>query len=85
MYRRTAGATIAAALDRGVRKVTQGLEGLSVEIVEPVEWKMFDPRDWLFRNVNTPGDYQEAREFFERPDGLAAGSADIRWNIRQNE
>lgn len=78
MYQRTAGATIAVALEHGVRRVAQGLEGLNVEIVEPVEWKKFDPYGHLFKNVNTPEDYKEAREFFENSDGRAAGSADIR-------
>jgi molybdopterin-guanine dinucleotide biosynthesis protein A len=65
MYRSTAGAAIASALERGVRKVTDGLAGLKVEIVEPAQWKRFDSGGRLFKNVNTPEDYRAAKEFFE--------------------
>ncbi len=61
MYRHSLGAKISAALERGVRKVTVGLEDAKVEIVSRAEWKKFDPRGRLFKNVNTPEDYAEAR------------------------
>jgi molybdopterin-guanine dinucleotide biosynthesis protein A len=69
MYRSAAGAAIAAALERGVRKVTDGLAGLNVEMVEPAEWKQFDSQGRLFKNVNTPEDYQAAKAFFEAAAG----------------
>lgn len=61
MYRKRCHATIAAALGRGVRKVTDGLAGLTISAVAPEEWKGFDPSGRLFKNVNTPADYDEAR------------------------
>lgn len=61
MYRHSLGAKISAALERGVRKVTVGLEDAKVEIVSRAEWKRFDPRGRLFKNVNAPEDYEEAR------------------------
>jgi molybdopterin-guanine dinucleotide biosynthesis protein A len=49
------------ALERGVRKVTDGLAELRVEVIEPKEWKGFDSDGLLFKNVNTPADYEEAK------------------------
>lgn len=62
MYRRSARRAIAQALERGVRKITDGLAGLTVASIAPAEWKAFDPCGRLFKNVNTPEDYDEARQ-----------------------
>ena len=62
MYRKHAQPAIAEALERGVRKITDGLEGLTLATIAPAESKAFDPRGRLFKNVNTPSDYDEARE-----------------------
>jgi molybdopterin-guanine dinucleotide biosynthesis protein A len=61
MYRQRCYEAIAAALERGVRKITDGLTGLTVAAIAPAEWKAFDPQGRLFKNVNTPADYEEAR------------------------
>ena len=61
MYRKRAHRAIEAALGRGVRKITDGLKELTLTAIEPAEWKAFDPRGRLFKNVNTPADYEEAR------------------------
>lgn len=60
MYRQRAHASIEAALARGVRKVTDGLAELALTTIEPSEWKAFDPRGTLFKNINTPADYEQA-------------------------
>lgn len=60
-YRTRCAPTVAAALGRGVRKVTLGLEGLAVEIAGEERWKQFDPAGRLFKNINTPEDYAEAQ------------------------
>lgn len=60
MYRKRAHEPIAAALARGVRKITDGLAELTLARIEPAEWKAFDPRGRLFKNINTPADYEEA-------------------------
>lgn len=62
MYRRSARRAIAQALERGVRKITDGLATLTVASIAPAEWKAFDPCGRLFKNVNTPEDYDEARQ-----------------------
>jgi molybdopterin-guanine dinucleotide biosynthesis protein A len=64
MYHKRAGAAIAAALARGIRKVTDGLAGVVVLKLAPAEWKAFDSHGRLFKNMNTPEDYAEARKVF---------------------
>ena len=65
MYRTSGGPAIAAALERGVRKITEGLSGLIVEPVLQADWKAFDSAGRLFKNMNSPADYEEARASFD--------------------
>jgi molybdenum cofactor guanylyltransferase len=64
VYRRECGPTIAAALARGVRKVSDAINELHVELVYPREWRRIDPSGLILRNMNAPGDYEEAREWW---------------------
>ena len=66
MYHTRAHATIAQALAAGVRKVTDGLAGLQVEAVPAGEWQRFDSHGLLFKNMNAPEDYEQARALFSR-------------------
>ena len=52
---------IRGALEQGTRKVTDGLARIGVEYLEPAEWKCFDSDGLLFKNMNTPADYEEAK------------------------
>jgi molybdopterin-guanine dinucleotide biosynthesis protein A len=61
MYRKSCAVRIAAALAAGVRKITEGLAGLTVERLDEREWKAFDSNGRLFKNMNTPADYEDAR------------------------
>ncbi len=61
MYHKGCEPTLRRALERGVRKVTDGLAELRVEVIEPKEWKGFDSEGLLFKNVNTPADYEQAK------------------------
>jgi len=61
MYQKKCGPAIRAALERGTRKVTDGLAGLRVEFIEPAEWKVFDSDGLLFKNMNSPADYEDAK------------------------
>ena len=61
MYNKSSEAAIWLALDRGTRKVTDGLAGLRVEHIEPREWKAFDSDGLLFKNMNSAADYEEAK------------------------
>ncbi|HEV2205012.1 MAG TPA: molybdenum cofactor guanylyltransferase [Candidatus Acidoferrales bacterium] len=68
MYAKSAEAAIWLALDRGVRKVTDGLGHLHVEYVEQREWKAFDSECLLFKNMNSPEDYEQAKARVNRPE-----------------
>jgi molybdopterin-guanine dinucleotide biosynthesis protein A len=61
MYHRSCRESLAAAVERGVRRVTQGLSEILFERVSLEEWGALDPEGTLFENVNTPSDYAEAR------------------------
>lgn len=61
MYNKSGEAAIWLALDRGTRKVTQGLADLRIEYIEPAEWKDFDSDGLLFKNMNSAADYDEAK------------------------
>jgi molybdenum cofactor guanylyltransferase len=61
MYNKNCEAPVWLALDRGVRKVTDGLAHIRVEYVERSEWKRFDSGGLLFKNMNSPADYEQAK------------------------
>jgi molybdopterin-guanine dinucleotide biosynthesis protein A len=65
MYNKRCESAIWLALDRGTRKVTEGLAGIHVEHIEPAEWKAFDSAGHLFKNMNSPEDYEEAKATLE--------------------
>jgi molybdopterin-guanine dinucleotide biosynthesis protein A len=62
-----ADAVIAAqgAFDSGIRKVTEAMKHLTMEVLDESSWKRFDTDNRLFWNMNTPEDYQEARRILE--------------------
>ncbi|MGA3293695.1 MAG: molybdenum cofactor guanylyltransferase [Candidatus Acidiferrales bacterium] len=64
VYHKRCEPAIRAALDGGTRKVTDGLSNVRVEIIEPAEWKAFDSGGLLFKNMNSPEDYEEAQRRF---------------------
>ncbi len=61
IYHERAKSAIRSALTLGTRKVTDGLKTLRIETIEPAEWKVFDSDGYLFKNMNSPEDYEEAR------------------------
>jgi molybdenum cofactor guanylyltransferase len=61
VYHKCGEPLIRTAIGRGVRKVTEGLKELRIETIEPGEWKAFDSEGLLFKNMNTPEDYEEAK------------------------
>lgn len=69
MYSRRCEQAVRAALASGIRKVTDGLKETLVELIDPFEWKAFDSEGLLFKNMNSPEDYEEARRRFERSCG----------------
>jgi len=69
MYHQRCEPAIRAALERGTRKVTDGLKELLVEMIGPLEWKSFDSEGLLFKNMNSPEDYEAARARLGRREG----------------
>jgi molybdopterin-guanine dinucleotide biosynthesis protein A len=61
MYHKNAEMRIRTAVEGGMRKVTDAFVTLSVEHVEPSEWKAFASGSVLFKNVNSPADFKEAK------------------------
>ncbi len=65
VYRKECAAPIFAALERGVRKVTDAMAEFRTEDLSESDWKIHDPQGRVLRNMNTHSDYEEARKFLE--------------------
>jgi molybdopterin-guanine dinucleotide biosynthesis protein A len=64
-WRTSATAKLRRAFDEGIRKVTEGMKRLDMEILDESDWKRFDTAGRLFWNMNTPLDYEEAKRILE--------------------
>jgi len=60
-----AAAGVRSAFDSGVRKVTDAMKRLPMEVLDESAWKRFDTEGRLFWNMNTPADFTEARRILE--------------------
>ena len=60
---------VQAAFDGGVRKVTEAMKRLTMEVLDEAAWKRFDTEGRLFWNMNTAADYEEARRVIEERAG----------------
>jgi molybdopterin-guanine dinucleotide biosynthesis protein A len=76
VYRRECGAPVAAALARGMRKVSDAVEELRLDFVYPREWRRIDPSELTLRNMNAPRDYEEAQKWWSA--GRARKSEHVR-------
>jgi molybdopterin-guanine dinucleotide biosynthesis protein A len=65
IYRASCARALAAALDSGVRKVTDGLARLNIECIGENVWRQFSPNGDLFQNLNTWEDYTTAKKRLE--------------------
>lgn len=65
VYRAACAAKLSAALDSGVRKVTDGLDLIKTELISENDWRKFSPDGNLFQNMNTWEDYLSAKERLE--------------------
>jgi len=61
----SAAAGVQSAFDSGVRKVTDAMKRLPMEVLDESAWKRFDTEGRLFWNMNTPEDYEEARRILD--------------------
>ncbi len=64
-WRTTAAEKLRRVFNGGVRKVTEGMKHLTMEVLDEAHWKRFDSAERLFWNMNTPGDYDEAKRILE--------------------
>jgi len=64
-YRTDAAGALRAAFETGIRKVTEGLQHVTTEVLDEADWKRFDSAGRLFWNMNTAADYEEARRILE--------------------
>lgn len=71
VYRRACAGAIEVSLQRGVRKVSEALTDLQVELIPATEWRNCDPDGRVLTNMNTPQDYAEARKWWETQGRLA--------------
>jgi molybdopterin-guanine dinucleotide biosynthesis protein A len=65
-----AATRVQVAFDGGVRKVTEAMKRLPMEVLDEAAWKRFDTDGRLFWNMNTLADYEEARQVIEERAGL---------------
>jgi molybdopterin-guanine dinucleotide biosynthesis protein A len=64
-WRSDALETLESAFNEGVRKVTEGMKRLQMEVLDEQAWKRFDTGGRLFWNMNTPADYAEVKRILE--------------------
>jgi molybdopterin-guanine dinucleotide biosynthesis protein A len=64
VYGRECRVPIAAAVARGVRKVSEAIESLRADVVHPHEWREVEPSELILKNMNAPGDYEDARQWW---------------------
>lgn len=53
------------AFEDGIRKVTEAMKRVSMEVVSEGDWARFDKSGRLFWNMNTLAEYEEARRILE--------------------
>jgi len=63
-WRTSAADSLQRTFEDGVRKVTEAMKRLRMEILDETHWKRFDSAGRLFWNMNTPQDYQEALQMW---------------------
>ena len=68
-WRTGASAKLLVAFEQGVRRVTEGMKHLEMEVLDEREWKRFYNAERLFWNMNTPADYNEAKRILESGRG----------------
>jgi molybdopterin-guanine dinucleotide biosynthesis protein A len=59
-WRVSAAPLLTRAFDNGVRRVTDAMKQLRMEVLDAADWKRFDNLNRLFWNMNTPADHEEA-------------------------
>ncbi len=65
-WRTSVLASLERDFDAGIRKITEAMSHLRMEVLDEAVWKRFDSADRLFLNMNTPEDYQAAARILEK-------------------
>jgi molybdopterin-guanine dinucleotide biosynthesis protein A len=68
-WRTSATGKLQDAFEDGVRKVTDAMKRLRMEILDETHWKRFDSAGRLFWNMNTPQDYEAALRMWREEHG----------------
>jgi len=64
-WRTSAADPLQRVFDEGVRKVTESMKRLRMEVLDETHWKRFDSAGRLFWNMNTQQDYEDAVRVWE--------------------
>jgi molybdopterin-guanine dinucleotide biosynthesis protein A len=64
MYHKRSEPAIRRAMESGTRKVHDALASIRIEPIESSQWREFSRDGSLFRNMNSPADYEEAKAKF---------------------
>jgi molybdenum cofactor guanylyltransferase len=64
-WRAASAEAVQRVFNSGVRKVSEAMKQLPMEVLDERGWKRFDSDNRLFWNMNTPEDYEEARRVLE--------------------
>jgi molybdopterin-guanine dinucleotide biosynthesis protein A len=64
-WRTSATGKLRRVFEGGVRKITEAMKHLEMEVLDETHWKRFDSAGRLFWNMNTPADYDEAKRILE--------------------
>jgi molybdopterin-guanine dinucleotide biosynthesis protein A len=64
-WRTRGAAKLQNVFEIGVRKITDAMKHLDMEVLDEAHWKRFDSAGRLFWNMNTPADYDEAKRILE--------------------
>jgi molybdopterin-guanine dinucleotide biosynthesis protein A len=64
-WRSSGAETLRRAFDSGIRKVTQAMKQLQMEVIDESDWKRFDSAGRLFWNMNTVAAYDQAKKILE--------------------
>jgi|SRR5579872_804351 len=74
VYRKECAEVLAAALGRGVRKVSEALRHLRVARIPEAEWRALDPDGNALANMNTPEEYARACEWWDEKEKRKAAA-----------
>lgn len=65
VYRKDCFPAVERSLTSGVRRVTEALRGVMLDVVPEEEWAALDPSGIVLKNMNAPAEYEEARMWWD--------------------